>query len=528
MDKNIVFKKLICYGLFPEKLSGVFSSKNFGEYILSQKINLTNFGKNRYSSISYKLTRNNNSPRHMGVPHPLGFSSLCEKIMENWEDIEKIFCKSNNYEEISMIRARLDNKNKRLFSMASYDKDPQEEQIQFDKQFGKKYFVHVDISNCYPSIYTHAISWALVGKAEAKKEQFNGNKWFNKLDKAYRNIQDGETKGVPIGPDSSSIASEIILSQIDKELVKYDYVRFIDDYKCYCATREDADSFIRDLSHEIEKYRLRLNAKKTKILQLPRALNDDWVRKLRQYISWKEVNKADKNKIVGFLDLASDLFQKNPNESPIRYAVRVLGNKAYKDYSTYILILRYFLNLCFLFPYVIDICDDLVRIGIKTFPKKEAEIKKMLKKSLEAILSEHIKYYRSDVITWSLFLGIKYNLIFADFDKLTQEILKTEDCIPILMCFLYCKINGRNIIDFIKLLKNVDQNEWWLYIYELSRIENYKLVDVNMEKLRKVNITFLSEDLESTLRLRTQTKKIVIQKTGVSNIHLLKKRKKVT
>ena len=37
-----------------------------------------------------------------------------------------------------------------------------------DIMLGKKYLVKVDISQCFPSIYTHAIPWALVTKEVAK------------------------------------------------------------------------------------------------------------------------------------------------------------------------------------------------------------------------------------------------------------------------------------------------------------------------------------------------------------------------
>ena len=33
---------------------------------------------------------------------------------------------------------------------------------------GKRYMVTADISKCYPSIYSHAIAWALAGKSVAK------------------------------------------------------------------------------------------------------------------------------------------------------------------------------------------------------------------------------------------------------------------------------------------------------------------------------------------------------------------------
>lgn len=36
LDKEIVFEKLLKYGLFPEKLNKIFSSEDFGEYVIEK------------------------------------------------------------------------------------------------------------------------------------------------------------------------------------------------------------------------------------------------------------------------------------------------------------------------------------------------------------------------------------------------------------------------------------------------------------------------------------------------------------
>ena len=52
---------------------------------------------------------------------------------------------------------------------------------------GKRYYVKADISSCFPSIYTHTIQWAIVGKEKAKKCR-DREEWVNKFDKLCRNI----------------------------------------------------------------------------------------------------------------------------------------------------------------------------------------------------------------------------------------------------------------------------------------------------------------------------------------------------
>ncbi|WP_240335307.1 RNA-directed DNA polymerase [Paraliobacillus sediminis] len=112
---------------------------------------------------------------------------------------------------------------------------------ELDLIIGKKYLVNADISTCFPSIYTHSISWALVGKNVAKSNRGNKNVWYNELDFSVRNTSNGETQGILIGPHSSNILSEILLTSIDFELSNkgWKYIRNIDDYTCYVTNYED-------------------------------------------------------------------------------------------------------------------------------------------------------------------------------------------------------------------------------------------------------------------------------------------------
>lgn len=497
LERDIVYEKLLCFGLFPEKLSEIFTSEEFGKWVLNNEENVTISKNNAYLLMSYKLTRNNNAQRQMGIPYPFGYLRLCRDIRNNWLKISKDF-KKNYYSEKSMVCVKFDNKNKRLVSMAAYDKNPDVEQFRLEKQFGKKYLVRADISSFFPSIYTHTIPWALVGKAKAKKDRFK-NVWFAKIDKACQCLQDWETRGLPIGPDTSTILAELILSKVDNKLKKYEYVRFIDDYECSCDSKDDAEKFILDLSKNLEEYKLYLNINKTEIIEYPKAINEYWVRMLRQSIEWKTISKKDKDSVIGFLDLSSELFKINPDESTIRYATQVIKNKQFKDFETYKLVLRYFLNLSFLFPYIIDTCDDLIYRGLLTFKSKETEIKDSLQVAFKKILEEHSKNRRSDALTWCLFLVIKFGLTINNFNKIEKDILRTKDPIPILMCYLYNKIIKNDVSKYIKLISDVDDSEWWLFVYEVSRIEGLRLDNDNMERIRKDNISFISKSLGVTL-----------------------------
>src|SRR5690606_29316911 len=107
-------------------------------------------------------------------------------------------------------------------------------------------------ANCFGSIYTHSLEWAIQGYDEAKKQLQNKKgprHWSSAFDTALRNAKRKETTGLPIGPCTSSIAVEIILAAVDKELAgRFRFIRYIDDYTAYCSTHLEAQDFIRALS----------------------------------------------------------------------------------------------------------------------------------------------------------------------------------------------------------------------------------------------------------------------------------------
>ncbi|HCT1624744.1 RNA-directed DNA polymerase [Staphylococcus argenteus] len=73
-----------------------------------------------------------------------------------------------------------------------------------------KKIIHLDISNCYGSIYTHVISWAIHGKNHAKNQKRNKNLLGNKIDYLIQLMQNNQTNGIPQG----SILTEIMMTNL--------------------------------------------------------------------------------------------------------------------------------------------------------------------------------------------------------------------------------------------------------------------------------------------------------------------------
>ena len=109
------------------------------------------------------------------------------------------------------------------------------------------YLIHIDIANCYGSLYTHSIPWALHGKDKIKKALQNNKKDShligNIIDTHLKNISYGQTNGIPQGSVLMDFIAEMVLGYIDSEIdrkikqpIDYFIIRYRDDYLQYLPT----------------------------------------------------------------------------------------------------------------------------------------------------------------------------------------------------------------------------------------------------------------------------------------------------
>lgn len=135
---------------------------------------------------------------------------------------------------------------------------------------------HLDVANCFDSIYTHTISWA----AKSKKYIKNGyvdwsNQFAQKLDRVMQRSNSNETNGIPIGSEFSRVFSEIIFQDIDIAIEKvlldnhnlinevdYQILRYVDDYILFGITPEVCDLVSSVISDCLADFNLYINSDK--------------------------------------------------------------------------------------------------------------------------------------------------------------------------------------------------------------------------------------------------------------------------
>ena len=466
ISKDELYERLLRYGLFSNKLPNCFTVDSFWEFCKNSKYNFEN---KAYDYIKFESIRNNFIPRVLGIPVPMAHEKLCRCISNNWEKIKEIL-KENTKEEkfkVSRIHIRKMRGKKEIFEM-NYDNYKVDGTPEIEAIIGKKILVKTDISTCFPSMYTHAISWALIGKEKAKLLKKDKKQWFNLLDNCTSNETYGETHGFIIGPHTSNILSEIILTRVDKELTQkgYIYTRYIDDYSCYVENEAEANKFLSDLGDCLRKYDLLLNQKKTKIIKLPISLEKEWIRKLNLF---QNINKRwDFNNVRSYLDLAVDLTEKYKDVAILKYSIKVINSKKLSISAR-----NYFVKTIFhyslIYQYLIPCLDNEI---FEKYDISKDEIDNIINK----IYSCGIESNNYEAVMYALYYSLKNNSIINGIE--IDKLLTDKNCIvPLLGYFYYKKDKAKRkkIKNYaMKLYKSDYMDRNWIFIYEVLSISELK------------------------------------------------------
>ncbi|GAA6935868.1 hypothetical protein AOH323_00810 [Helicobacter pylori] len=229
ISQNKLFKGLLGYGMFAERIPNFLTSKPFYKYCKNNKDKIFPKRKMGYQYITYEGIRDIGTPRYFAIPNPLAYYNQCKILRDNWDKLKEYFKEKTdgNTHKISRIHIQKIPKNKKIFQN-DYSKDRVamrksifdmghkdifcEGKLERSIRIGARYKLKADISTCFPSIYTHSIPWAIRGKEIAKKDK---NHWSDEIDTQTRNMNHKETTGILIGPHSSNLISEIILVAVD-------------------------------------------------------------------------------------------------------------------------------------------------------------------------------------------------------------------------------------------------------------------------------------------------------------------------
>ena len=193
---------LVAKGYFPAELVPAFNTESLGS-ALGVVIPQLNAPQRTSKTAIHSIPRLKYSRRILGLPNPLHQIQLSQCIETNWTEIDAYINQAN----MSLSKPIIDTSSRRALSRAhSLRVLPEECTL---RSSSSRYLLRTDIVNYYGSIYSHSIPWALHSKPTAKSNH-GPSLYGNVIDTHIRNTQDGQTIGIPIGPDSSLVIGEII------------------------------------------------------------------------------------------------------------------------------------------------------------------------------------------------------------------------------------------------------------------------------------------------------------------------------
>lgn len=471
------------------ELPPCFSTRRFTPEIAEELAKVELSGDRRtyyFDLVEYRATRFNNVPRVLGLIHPLAYSKIYAKLKEHREEIY-VLMKDEN----SAVAAQQHNDG-RLFIM-NYEDHETKTKTNLEISFAAGFRAHADVANCFGSIYTHSLEWAIQGYEQAKerlRDRRNGKHWSSELDTVLRNAKRNETSGLPIGPCTSSIAVEIILAAVDKELAgKFRFIRYIDDYTAFCNTHLEAQEFIRALNIELAKYRLSLNLSKTKITELPEPSIDSWVTNLNNATPWRIDSNGlatlSTHEAINFLDYAVQLNKAEPDGSVLKLAVGLICHRTQGD--TAWTVFQYVLNLAWHYPILLPMLE-------KIDATSDYYDSNLLAEKFNKILEINAIHRRTDGMCWAMYY-LK-NLKSQPTEKNAELVIQTSDAAAITLLSSFeagvePAVTYANAIIEKGTLYELDQN--WILLYQLffnEMIDNPYADDPTFEILKKYDVQF--------------------------------------
>ena len=145
------------------------------------------------------------------------------------------------------------------------------EQRSIELSLDYEYLIETDITNCYGSVYTHSIAWALHTK-DVAKQQKRGNLIGNIIDKYIRAMRYGQTNGIPQGSVLMDFIAEMVLGYIDtllsdrikaNNITDYHILRYRDDYKIFVNNPHTGEHILKIITEVLAEFGMKPNTLKT-------------------------------------------------------------------------------------------------------------------------------------------------------------------------------------------------------------------------------------------------------------------------
>lgn len=486
---------LVGQGFFPKELPPPFNSRLLAQYVDAvgdfepepspgQRLLVTR-------PAIHNLARPGGRRRRLHVPNPFSYYKLCRVLETGVLRLEKHFGESQ-------FSVSLPAPDPRDFRAVIPQVDGGELSIQRARiRSASGFLLRTDVSRFYGSIYTHSIPWALDGKSVAKQARKGG--LGNDLDAAFRDLQDGQTLGIPIGPDASFVTAEIIACAIDKQLRSNGLtsgMRFMDDYEFGFDSRSAAESALSIIEEVLADFELAINPRKTSIDQLPVELDRPWRAELRSY-RFDAERDATPTELVSYFNRVFELKSKYPSDAVLAYAVARLRSVDVEDWD----LLQNLICQCAL-------AEPGATEPVVTLLQENSD--RDMTEAIDGLISSTISYHaplsHGSEVAWALWAAVWFKRPIPT-EAASKLLLNRDPSVAVLA--LHAKELGliKRNVSFQSWGEGIDSASLygpeWLLAYEADRnewlpsVSKARLVekDANFSALKSAEVSFYDPDI---------------------------------
>lgn len=230
--------------------------------------------------VNYILLNNKDGKfawRPFQLIHPAMYVFLVNELTqeENWglvQDRFKEFALNDKIECHSVPVAEDNKKSDKQNQIYEWWQKVEQRSLALSLEYN--HLLHLDITDCYGSIYTHSIPWAIHSMEESKKPENRDNTALIgvSIDKHIQAMSYGQTNGIPQGSILMDFIAEMVLgygdSLITEELnrlniLDYKIIRYRDDYRIFTNSPHRSIEIAKVLSEVLSKLNFKINSAKT-------------------------------------------------------------------------------------------------------------------------------------------------------------------------------------------------------------------------------------------------------------------------
>lgn len=248
-------------------VSTVLSDKNFAAFKSSNP--------NDFSGVNYSFLANKDGKfawRPFELIHPAIYVSLVNVICDsaNWAIIQKRLSEFEGgaVDCCSAPVLSTDNQKDVATQIKSWWQNIEQRSLVYSLEFS--HVLHTDVVDCYGSLYTHSISWAIHGLEEAKRNKRNDSFLGNKIDTHIQACRYGQTNGISQGSVLMDFIAEIVIGYVDEQInlvlgkpTDFRILRYRDDYRIFANNDERVEEILKVVSEKLISVGMKLGLSKT-------------------------------------------------------------------------------------------------------------------------------------------------------------------------------------------------------------------------------------------------------------------------